>query len=122
LAGYAIGIVGELAKSTGSEVVEYYIEESSDFNFGNMQRKTFGNGNGNTAYGKNSDFLQGKFTISLRNNNKMRKQYDVRVVVIWETNYYEPQPYIEMKVTPRYEKKVFSDPIIKTNKVPIIGQ
>ncbi len=46
----------------------------------------------------------------------------VKVVAIIETNIYEDQQYTETDIIPRYEKQVFSNPIIKTLKVPVTGQ
>ncbi len=83
----------------------------------------FDKGKGIAAYGKNSDRTQGVFYIGLLNDNQFQGiDVNIKISVIWETNYYEDKQYTEMNVTPRYEKKTFSDPIIKTFKVPVTGQ
>ena len=47
---------------------------------------------------------------------------NVKVVAIIETNKYEDKAYTEMTVTPKYEKKMFSDPIIKTSRIPVTSK
>ena len=82
---------------------------------------TFDKGRGVAGYIMNYDRLQGTFYIGLLNNNKIRPiDVKINVLVMWETNYYEDKQYTEMNVTPRYEKKIFSDPVVKTSKVPVI--
>ncbi len=45
----------------------------------------------------------------------------VKVVAIVETSVYEDQQFMKMEITPYYEKKTFSDPVVKTYKIPVIG-
>jgi GH24 family phage-related lysozyme (muramidase) len=126
LAGLAIGAVSSLAMPTMGEDVAYWF--ITDYNNAQlfMASQTFmqfDKGKGIAAYGKNSNRTQGVFYIGLSNDNQFQGiDANVKISVIWETNYYEDKQYTEMKVTPRYEKKTFSDPVIKTIRVPETGQ
>jgi GH24 family phage-related lysozyme (muramidase) len=126
LAGIAIGAVTNLAMPTTGEDVAYWFipdYQNAQLFLANQTFKQFDKGKGVAAFGKNSNRTQGVFYIGLSNDNQfLGIDANVKISVIWETNYYEDKQYTEMKVTPRYEKKQFSDPIIKTFKVPVTGQ
>lgn len=81
-------------------------------------------GKGVAGYRKFTDkrVCQGRFFICLLNDNlALGINATVKVVAIVETNYYEDKTYTEQIVTPRYEKKIFKDPVITTAKVPVIN-
>ena len=89
----------------------------------NQSFMQFDKGKGIAAYGKNSDRTQGVFFIGLSNDNQFQGiDANIKISVIWETKYFGDKKYTEMNIIPRYEKKTFSEPIIKTIKVPVTGQ
>lgn len=126
LAGLAIGAVSSLAMPTMGEDVAYWF--ITDYNNAQLFMASqafmqFDKGKGIAAYGKNSNRTQGVFYIGLSNDNQFQGiDANVKISVIWETNYYEDRQYTEVNVIPRYEKKTFSDPVIKTIRVPETGQ
>jgi hypothetical protein len=126
LAGIAVGAVTNLAMPTTGEDVAYWFipdYQNEQLFLVNQSFSQFDKGKGVAAFGKNSNRTQGVFYIGLLNDNQFQGiDANVKISVIWETNYYEDKQYTEMNVTPRYEKKQFSDPIIKTFKVPVTGQ
>jgi GH24 family phage-related lysozyme (muramidase) len=126
LAGIAVGAVTSLAMPTTGEDVAYWFipdYQNAQLFLANQSFSQFDKGKGVAAFGKNSNRTQGVFYIGLLNDNQFQGiDANVKISVIWETNYYEDKQYTEMNVTPRYEKKQFSDPIIKTIKVPVTGQ
>jgi hypothetical protein len=126
LAGIAVGAVTGLAMPTTGEDVAYWFipdYQNAQLFLANQPFNQFDKGKGVAAFGKNSNRTQGVFYIGLLNDNQFQGiDANVKISVIWETNYYEDKQYTEMKVTPRYEKKQFSDPVIKTFKVPVTGQ
>lgn len=89
----------------------------------NGQEVTIDYGNVVTASGRNEKVKQGSFGVELFNDN-FRDGIDVnlKMVVMQVSKTWEDIPFTEQKVTPRYEKQTFSDPIIKTFKVPVTGQ
>lgn len=126
LAGIAVGAVTNLAMPTTGEDVAYWFipdYQNEQLFLANQLFSQFDKGKGVAAFGKNSNRTQGVFYIGLLNDNQFQGiDANVKISVIWETNFYEDKQYTEMNVTPRYEKKQFSDPIIKTFKVPVTGQ
>lgn len=89
----------------------------------NGVQKTFDFGNGIAASGRNDNLLQGGFTIQLYNDNfKDGIDVTVKVIAVQLTKQWEDKQYTEQKITSRYEKKIFQDPIILTTKVPITVQ
>ncbi|MCU0423867.1 MAG: hypothetical protein MUC81_13760 [Bacteroidia bacterium] len=126
LAGLAIGAVSSLAMPTlGEDVAYWFITDyyNAQLFLANESFMQFDKGKGIAAYGKNSDRTQGIFYIGLFNDNQFQGiDANIKISVIWETNYYEDKKYTEIIVTPRYEKRTFSEPIIKTFKVPVTGK
>ena len=96
-----------------------------DLFFAGQQYRSFDSGKGIAGYRKfdNPSICQGTYFILLSNDNSLQGiDATVKVVAIIETNVYEDKQYTEMNILPRYEKKTFSDPVIKTSKVPVIGK
>lgn len=89
----------------------------------NGQEITFDHGNVVTASGRNEKVKQGSFSIQLFNDN-FRDGIDVtlKMIAMQVTKIWEDIQYTEQKVTPRYQKQTFSDPVIKTSTVPVITQ
>jgi hypothetical protein len=126
LAGYAIGTVAGLAMPTMGEDVAYWFitdPKNSELFMDSKPFKEFDKGKGVAAYGKNTSRTQGTFYIGLLNDNMFQGiDANVKISVIWETKYYEDKSYVERNITPRYEKRTFSEPEITTNTVPVTGE
>jgi hypothetical protein len=126
LGAFAIGAVTDLAIPKIGEDVTYALSNATnkDLYMAGLPCKVFDQGKGVAGYSKFLDagMLQGTYYILLSNDNIMHGvDATVKVVAIVETNTYEDEPYTEMKVNPRYEKKTFSDPVLKTVKFPVTG-
>jgi len=126
LAGIAIGTLATLAMpSMGEDVAYWFIPDYANARLF-MEDKDFvqfDSGKGIAAYGKNTDRTQGTFYIGLLNDNQVQGiDVNVKISVILETKYYEDKPYLEISLTPRYGKKTFSEPVIRTVKVPVAGK
>lgn len=89
----------------------------------NGQEIIFDYGNVVSASGRNEKVKQGSFSIELFNDN-FRDGIDVnlKMVVMQVTKTWEDTQYTEQKVTPKYEKQILSEPVIKTVRVPVTGQ
>lgn len=126
LAGLAVGAIGDLAMPTiGDDVAYWFITDYQNaqlFSTGQTFMQ-FDKGKGIAAYGKNLNRTKGTFFIGLLNDNQLQGiDVEVKISVVWETNYYKDELYTETKITPRYEKKEFSDPIINTVNVPVLSK
>lgn len=126
LSGIAVGAIADLAMPTMGEDVSYYFIPDYYNSQLFLARQTFlqfDKGKGVAAFGKNTDRTQGTFYIGLNNDNQFQGiDVNIKVSVIWETNHYEDKTYTEKTTVPRYETKVFSEPIIKTTKIPVISK
>lgn len=127
LGALAVGAVTDLMIPSVGEVVSYAITDQAnkDLFLADYQYNIYDNGKGVAGYRKftNENMCQGTYFVILSNYNVMQGiDATVKVIAIIETNIYEDQQYTETTVTPRYEKKTFSDPIIKTIKYPVTGQ
>ena len=126
LASIALGAITSIAiPTTGEDVAYWFIPDyqNAQLFLANQSFSQFDKGKGVAAFGKNSNRTQGIFYIGLLNDNQFQSiDVNLKISIIWETNYYEDKQYTEMNVNPRYEKKQFSDPIIKTFKVPVTGE
>jgi len=126
LASMAIGAVSSLAlPSMGDDVSYWLLPDDSNaqlFQSGKTFHQ-FDQGKGIAAYGKNTDRLQGTFYVALLNDNYVQGiDVDVKISVIRETKFYETRPTREPVLTPRYENKTFSEPVVKTVRIPATGQ
>ena len=122
----AIGAVSSLAlPSMGDDVSYWLLPDDSNaqlFQSGKTFHQ-FDQGKGIAAYGKNTDRLQGTFYVALLNDNYVQGiDVDVKISVIRETKFYETRPTREPVLTPRYENKTFSEPVVKTVRIPATGQ
>lgn len=128
LGAYAVGAVADLMKPTIGEDVYYAVSDEYNKNLfmgSGQQYRIYDTGKGVAGYKKFIDpsICQGTYFVLLSNDNMMQGiDATVKVIAIVETNIYEDQPYIEKAVTPRTEKKTFSDPIVKTIKVPVMAE
>ena len=115
LAGIAIGAISELATPSQGEDVMYQLYDSYN--------KTLTYGKEIATYGKENEQTQGDFFIYLENDNRILGiNVHIKICVIWETKYYEYKTITEMKVQPKYETRTFTDPIVHTYQVPVLGQ
>jgi hypothetical protein len=126
LGAFAIGAVAELVVPKLGEDVHYSVADELNKNLfmAKQDYKVYDQGNGIAGYRKFTDksLCQGTFFICLFNDNTLQGiDATVKVAAIMETNYYQDKEYTEMPVNPRYEKKLFKDPVIKTSKVPVTG-
>ncbi len=126
LGALAIDAVSDLMIPKAGEDVSYYIttKENKDLFMAGYQFRLYDQGKGIAGYKKfiDANFSQGNYFVLLLNDNKIQGiDAIVKVVAIIETNTYENQPYVESTVTPRYEKKTFSEPVITTMRVPVTG-
>ncbi|HYG53203.1 MAG TPA: hypothetical protein VD905_20025 [Flavobacteriales bacterium] len=86
----------------------------------NTEYKCWDKGKGVAGYKKFLDqsLCQGKFYILLHNdNNVVGINVGIKVIAIVETNVYENKNYIETKINPVKEKKIFKEPSIFLKKV-----
>ena len=124
LGALAVGAVTDLMIPKVGENVYYAITDQTnkDLFIAGIDFVVSDQGNGIAGYKKfvDSRLCQGTYFICLSNDNMMQGiDANVKVVAIIETNKYEDKAYTEMTVTPKYEKKMFSDPIIKTSRIPV---
>lgn len=127
LGALAVGAVADLAVPKVGEDVYYAIADQAnkDLFLSGYQYSIFDQGKGVAGFRKFTDnnMCQGTFFVLLSNDNLMLGiDATVKVIAIIETNIYEDRQYTEMIVKPRYETKTFSDPVVKTFKVPVTGQ
>lgn len=120
----AVGAVTELMVPTLGEDVYYCVvdQPNKDLFFAGQEYRLYDKGKGVAGYKKftNSGMLQGTWYLCMKNDNYMQGvDAAVKVVAIIETNIYEDKEYIELVVTPKYEKKIFRDPVINTQRVPV---
>lgn len=127
LGALAIGAVTDLILPKIGEDVYYAIADQtgSDLFLSGYQYKVYDEGKGVAGFRKftNENMCQGTYFVLLSNDNVMQGiDATVKVIAIVETNFYEDQQYTEMNTKARYEKKTFSDPIVKSVTVPVTGQ
>jgi len=109
----------------GEDVAYWFIPDAknTDLFLNDKLFINFDKGKGVAAFGKNTAKTQGTFYIGLLNDNTFQGiDANVKISVLWETKYYEDKTYIEKTITPRYERKTFTDPEIITSTVPVTGE
>lgn len=124
LGGLAVGAVFDLVTPKLGEDVYYAVtdEMNKSLFMAGRNFRLNDQGKGVAGYRKFTDksMCQGRFFICLSNDNlTLGINATVKVVAIVETNYYEDKTYTEQIVTPRYEKQIFKDPVIRTAKIPV---
>lgn len=122
LGALAVGAISELMIPKVGEDVYYGIADSAskDLFLQGQPYRIFDQGNGTAGYRKFTDpnLCQGTYFVLLSNDNKLLGiDAEVKVIAMIETNYYEDKKYRDKKLNPKYEKKEFSEPIIKTSTV-----
>ncbi len=118
LANLAITGVSLFSNPTNGSNVKY-----SFIAMQNGQQFTFDSGDGVAANGRNEKLLQGTFTIRLYNDNVWNDiNVTVKVIAVQVSKTWEDKQYTEQKVNPKYEKQIFTEPNVRTYKVPTLGQ
>ncbi|NJL77245.1 MAG: hypothetical protein HC892_21730 [Saprospiraceae bacterium] len=123
LGAIAVGAVTNLALPTMGEDVQYGLVDEANKNLfhSGYEYRGFDFGKGVAGYKRFTDtnLLQGKYFVVLYNDNFMQGiDVNVKVSAIIEHKKYKDEPYTDMQVKARYEKKIITEPIIKTNKFP----
>ncbi len=126
LGALAIGAVTDLLTPKLGEDVYYAIadRQNRDLFLVGSEYKIWDNGKGVAGYKKFTDpaLCQGTYFVCMFNDNVFQGiDANVKVVAIVETNEFEDKVYTEIIVNPRYEKKLFKEPTIKSYKVPMTG-
>ncbi|HRB73302.1 MAG TPA: hypothetical protein PK776_15825, partial [Flavobacterium sp.] len=63
--------------------------------------------------------LQGKFYVMLKNDNYVQPiDVNVKVSAIIEHKKFKEETYMDKQISPKYEKKILSEPNIVTRKFP----
>lgn len=127
LGALAVGTVADLMVPNVGEDVYYAItdQENKNLYFAGYQYKLLDQGKGVAGFRKfsNPNMCQGTYFVLLSNDNMVQAiDAHVKVIAIVETKEFKDEQYTEMTVTPRYEKQVFSDPIVTTFEVPVIAK
>jgi hypothetical protein len=125
LGGLLVGKITELALPKIGEDVSYGVVNAENQNLFQVGAayKGYDFGKGVAGYRKfTQDYLlQGPWYIVLLNDNMVTPiDVNVKVIALIEKNTYQYISYTEQKITPKYEKRTFRDPIVKMNKVPVI--
>ena len=123
LGALALGAIADLTIPKIGEDVAYGVTDIVNRNLflAGQPYRGFDFGKGVAGYKKfDRNFSQGSYAICLSNDNLMQGiDVTVKVVAILETNYFEDQINTEQKVVPRYEKRIFKDPIIQKVRIPV---
>jgi hypothetical protein len=124
LGAIALGTATNLVMPTMGEDVIYTLvdQANKDLYYSNLQYRRYDFGKGVAGYKRftNLSMMQGTYWILLENDNIMTGiDVNVKVLAIIEHKKYIDEPYTEVNMKPRYETKIITDPIIKTEEVPI---
>jgi hypothetical protein len=126
LGAYAVGVITNMLIPRTGEDVFYAITDqyNKELFMAGQQCSIMDKGKGTGGFNKFTDArtCKGTYYIVLSNDNDVTGiNVSVKVAAIVETNIYEDKEYTEEIVTRRYETKIFSDPVIKTRTVPVLG-
>ena len=124
LGAIAAGAITNLALPANGEDVEYALAnaQAATLFFENKPYKFFDKGKGVAAYKRFTDvnMLQGKFAVLLVNDNYVQPiDVNVKVSAIIEHTKYKEETYTDKEISPRYEKKVLTEPKITTRTIPV---
>lgn len=127
LGALAVGAITDLLIPKIGEDVSYAVSDQLNRNLflAGKQYRIFDEGKGVAGFKRfdNPAMCQGTYFILLSNDNLMQGiDVTVKVIAIIEVNEYVDKQYTETEIRPKYERKTFSDPIIKTSKVPVTGK
>ena len=127
LGALAAGVVTDLAIPKMGEDVYYAVADKTnrDLFMAGQPNRVIDQGKGVAGFRKFSDpaLCQGAYYVLLSNDNLVQGvDASVKVIAIVETTTYEDKVITETNLTPRYEKKTFSEPVIKTVRMPVTGK
>lgn len=123
LGAIALGTVTNLTLPTIGEDVSYAVvdQNNKDLFFSGYKYSGYDFGKGIAGYKRflEPNLMQGEYYIVMENDNYLQGiDVDVKVSVIVEHKKFEDEPYTEIKINPIYEKKIITEPVIKTRKFP----
>lgn len=123
LGGLAAGAVTNLALPSIGEDVEYALvnEENKKLYLQGKPIKSydFGKGIATSKRFTEPGMLQGKFYVMLKNDNYVQPiDVNVKVSAIVEHKKFKEETYMDKQISPKYEKKILSEPNIVTRKFP----
>lgn len=126
LGALALGSITELAIPKIGEDVYYAVAtpENGQLFLDGHEYYILDEGKGVAGFNKFNDakLCQGTYYLCLSNDNMLQGiDANVKVVAIIETKTYENKPYTETTVTPKMEKKMFTEPVITKRVVPVTG-
>ena len=126
LGALALGAVTDLMIPNIGEDVSYAITDQVNKNLfmAGLSYRLFDKGKGIAGYKNftNINLSQGTYFICLSNDNfRLGIDVNVKAIAIVETNTFIDMPFTETIVKPKYEKKIFKDPLISKNRIPITG-
>lgn len=127
LGALAVGAITGLLIPTSGDDVYYALTDQSnkDLFMANQVYSVWDKGSGMGGYKQLVDpsRCKGTYFITLYNDNyKDPIDVTIKVTAIVETTVYEDKQYTEQLVHPRYEKQIFSDPMITAHRVPVMGR
>ncbi len=127
IGGIAAGLVTSLLLPTSGEDIIYSLLDEANLRLknNNYQYRVYDQGKGIASYKRftQTGIQQGKFHVLLENDNFMVGiDVNVKVSAIVEQKTFKDEEYTDQKVTPKYEKQVMRDPIIKNRKEPVMMQ
>ena len=123
LGGIAAGAITNLALPSNGEDVEYALvnEENKKLFLEEKPAKSYDLGKGVAAYKRFTEpnLLQGKYFVMMKNDNYVQAiDVNVKISAIVEHKKYKTESYIDTQITPKYGKKIVSEPTITTRKFP----
>jgi len=123
LGGIAAGAVTNLALPSIGEDVEYALvnEKNKKLFINEKPVKSYDFGKGVATFKKftESNMLQGRYFVMLKNDNYVQPiDVNIKVSAIIEHKKFKEETYTDIQVTPRYGKQIVSEPIITTRKFP----
>lgn len=126
LGALAVGFVTDLMVPTLGEDVSYGIVDATnkDYWYQGYEYRGYDFGKGIAGFKRFTErgLMQGTYYVIMSNDNYLQGvDAYVKVSAIVEQKTYRDEAYTDLKVTPRYEKQLMRDPIIKTYEEPIIG-
>lgn len=123
LGGIAAGAITNLALPSNGEDVEYALvnEENKKLFLEEKPAKSYDFGKGVAAYKRFTEpnLLQGKYFVMMKNDNYVQAiDVNVKISAIVEHKKYKTEIYTDTQITPKYGKKIVSEPTINTRKFP----
>lgn len=123
LGGIAAGAATNLALPSIGEDVTYALvnEENKKLYLEEKPIKSYDFGKGVATFKKftESSMLQGRYYVMLKNDNYVQPiDVNIKVSAIMEHKKYKDEVYTDKQITPKYAKKIVSEPTITTRKFP----